>query len=388
MELSRRDWNQKCNELQGTLGWAKTWALLRALIGSTTTKSETRKTTQRIAHQFQGTERKKVLQDIKQRYIGNATHADSSLAYTGKANPALDEPLTIEVRHAVMSATKNTTPGRDGITNAMIRNLDDNSIKRFTEFVNKHWEQGTLLDDWRHAEIVMIPKSGKTPNLENLRPISLTSCLGKVYERVVHHRLQTHLEDNELMQHTMFGFRKYLSTQDLLLQIKEEVLTTVPKYGENILLALNLKAAFDNVSHRAVLEGLSKLGCGQRIFNYVKAFLNNRTATIGIGGIRTDTFNSPEKGTPQGSVLSPMLFNIAMIGLARALEEIEGIRHAIYADDITIWVTRGSLGEKQELLQRAADTVNAYARHCGLACSPEKSEVLRVYRQGYDLQNP
>ncbi|XP_075533784.1 uncharacterized protein LOC142566781 [Dermacentor variabilis] len=189
------------------------------------------------------------------------------------------------------------------------------------------------------------------------------------------------------MPHTMFGFRKCLSTQDILLQIKEEVLTTIPKYGENILLALDLKAAFDNVSHRAVLEGLSNIGCGQRIHNYVRAFLSDRSATIGIGGIRTDTFNMPKKGTPQGSVISPTLFNIVMIGLARKLEKIEGLRHAIYADDVTIWVTKGSLGEKQDLLQSAADTVHAYTEHCGLVCSPEKSEVLRVYRRGYNLQN-
>ncbi|KAH7958409.1 hypothetical protein HPB49_001378 [Dermacentor silvarum] len=56
-ELSGRNWDQKCNELQGTLGWKKIWALLMALIDPTMTKSENRKTTQRIAHGFQGTDR-------------------------------------------------------------------------------------------------------------------------------------------------------------------------------------------------------------------------------------------------------------------------------------------------------------------------------------------
>ncbi|KAH6923124.1 hypothetical protein HPB50_022982 [Hyalomma asiaticum] len=70
------------------------------------------------------------------------------LAYTGQENPALDEPISAEeVRHDMMSTTRNTTPGKDGITNAMIRNLDERSIERSTEFVNKRWERGTIPDD-------------------------------------------------------------------------------------------------------------------------------------------------------------------------------------------------------------------------------------------------
>lgn len=66
-----------------------------------------------------------------------------------------------------------------------------------------------------------------------------------------------------------------------------------------------------------------------------------------------------------------------MIGLARELSRIEGIQHAMYADDITIWINHGSLGQK-ELIQQAATCVERYVRERGLACSTEKSEVLRV----------
>ncbi|KAH7964336.1 hypothetical protein HPB51_027421 [Rhipicephalus microplus] len=76
------------------------------------------------------------------------------LAYTDEANLALDEPIATEVREAMLSATKNTTPGNDGISNAMIRNLDDKSITRFTEFINEHWEQVTIPNDWENAEII------------------------------------------------------------------------------------------------------------------------------------------------------------------------------------------------------------------------------------------
>ncbi|XP_077552851.1 uncharacterized protein LOC144167469 [Haemaphysalis longicornis] len=84
------------------------------------------------------------------------------------------------------------------------------------------------------------------------------------------------------------------------------------------------------------------------------------------------------RGTPQGAVLSPLLFNIAMMQLPHKLARVEGIQHALYADDITIWSTEGSLGEMEDRLQRAASIVESYANDCGLQCAPTKSELLHI----------
>ncbi|XP_072143777.1 putative nicotine oxidoreductase [Dermacentor andersoni] len=142
-------------------------------------------------------------------------------------------------------------------------------------------------------------------------------------------RLQNHMEENELHPHSMFGFRARLSTQDVVLQIREEVLSNIPLNGEHIIMALDVKGAFDNVSHVAILTGLDNLNCGMKIHSYVKAFFSNRTATIGLGELRSEKFNTPNKGTPQGPVISPILFNVAMIGLAQQLDQIDGVRHAM-----------------------------------------------------------
>ncbi|XP_070385363.1 putative nicotine oxidoreductase [Dermacentor albipictus] len=178
----------------------------------------------------------------------------------------------------------------------------------------------------------------------------------------------------------MFGFRANLSMQDVLLQLKEDVLETMPKNGENVVMALDIKGAFDNVSHAAIMEGLNNTDCGRRIHDYVKDFLTNRTASVELGEMRSDVFTTPSKGTPQGSVISPILFNVAMIGLAERLSRIQGIQHAMYADDITVWGNHRSLGEKQETIQQVANCVERYVKERGLACSTEKSELLRAGR--------
>ncbi|XP_075554181.1 uncharacterized protein LOC142587185 [Dermacentor variabilis] len=67
-----------------------------------------------------------------------------------------------------------------------------------------------------------------------------------------------------------------------------------------------------------------------------------------------------------------------MLKLPAQLENVEGIQHALYADDITIWAKHGSVGDIEANLQQAAEIVDAYARRCGLQCSPAKSQFVHI----------
>ncbi|KAM7306727.1 uncharacterized protein ISCGN_010395 [Ixodes scapularis] len=66
-----------------------------------------------------------------------------------------------------------------------LKNLNEAAIKTLTNFYNKCWQEGRLPKQWKAAKTILIPKPGRPPNIENLRPISLTSCVGKVLEHVL-----------------------------------------------------------------------------------------------------------------------------------------------------------------------------------------------------------
>ncbi|KAK8768859.1 hypothetical protein V5799_014676 [Amblyomma americanum] len=379
-QLARQGWQQFSNALNGTLSTARTWQILKSLMDPSKNKSESGKAIRRLVHQYTGTD-KQLLEEVRVKCYGNDQVECYKEEYQGEENPVMDKPITREeVVDAIRSATRNTAAGADRIRNSLIRNLSDGAIDQLTAYLNKLWQEGTVPAEWKHAVVVMIPKPGKKLQVENLRPISLTSCLGKMYERIITKRIQSHLERNQLYPDSMYGFRAHLSTQDVLLQLKEEVLEKMPRSGENVVMALDIKGAFDNVSHAAIMEGINDTNCGRRAHNYIRAFLSNRTATVGLAELRSDVFATPCKGTPQGSVISPVLFNMSMLRLARKLKEIPGIKHAMYADDITVWITQGSLGEKQDRLQEAATCVEEYVKERGLKCSTEKSELIRIGR--------
>lgn len=83
------------------------------------------------------------------------------------------------------------------INNNILRNLNDSQLKALAAYINeKLWKPNRLAMQWKHSTITTIPKPGKTPGIENLRPISLTSRVRKVYERIITTRLQKHFEEN------------------------------------------------------------------------------------------------------------------------------------------------------------------------------------------------
>lgn len=70
-----------------------------------------------------------------------------------------------------------------------LKSRDNGTMTALAAYYNKAWKTGTLPQEWRHADITLIPKSGKPLALRNRRPISLTSCIGKLLEHVVLNRL-------------------------------------------------------------------------------------------------------------------------------------------------------------------------------------------------------
>ncbi|KAH9380391.1 hypothetical protein HPB48_017614 [Haemaphysalis longicornis] len=379
-KLSRENWLQICDGLQGQLSVGKTWKLLRHLIDPAGSKTASHRSLTKVLNTYDG-DGDRLIKALKEHYLQTERgQHPAPQEYTGPHNEDLDRPFSLsELWSAIDDSNKKSAPGKDAITYRLLTNMSSRAAQSLLEHINRAWESSQLPPEWTEAEVRFIPKPGKAPAIENMRPISLTSCVGKVMERMVLRRLQVHLENTDQLPKTMFGFRKQLSTQDVMLQLHELVIKQATRNSPRAILALDLKGAFDNVTHASILTNLNGTRCGTRTFGYIKNFLSSRTAQISVGNERSEPIELGERGTPQGAVLSPLLFNLALLPLPRLLDQIEGIGHALYADDITIWTKQaGSDGWIEETLQAAALTVHEYARTCGLSCAPQKSELLVV----------
>lgn len=371
--LSRQQWDDVCARAEGSLHCGDTWQLLRHLLNEDSTKAaKGRKLKEVVGRSVRDLGVQKVKDWLKNKFLGKGEKT-CGVRYEGPENPELDKPFEMwELRAALTKANRRSAPGLDGISNSVLSNLSDEGLEKLLDLYNKVWEEGALPEPWKVAKLVLIPKHNKPPDLEHLRPISITSCVCKLLEHMILRRWQAFLESKGYFPSSMIGFREGLGAQDAMLIIKHEV---VESKKPGVILGLDLKSAFDRVTHEAILTGVSKAGLGNRSFAFVKDFLSNRRAKLVAGDLEVGEGNLGNAGTPQGSVISPVLFNIVMVDAVRALRR-EGIPHVVYADDITMWCLDKRREVVRGTLQRGIELVEENLEGTGLVCAPEKSEYL------------
>lgn len=196
-------------------------------------------------------------------------------------------------------------------------------------------------------------------------------------ERMVLARLTWHLETHDRLHPMQTGFRPHLSTQDSLAMIHKEITEKAPKQTPCILVALDIKKAFDSVPYKAVLQGAMNRGINEKAVRFIKTFLEGRMYQIVIGTTARPTKDN-RTGVPQGAVISLTLFNMVMTDLADNLHVIRGLSFTIYVNDVSLWTKGGPLRRQSNTLQKALDTTQAFLANVGMQLSTEKTPYTVV----------
>ena len=111
----------------------------------------------------------------------------------------------------VMEELEGALKGLDNITNDMLAHLGMQAKKKLLGLFNTSWKTGLIPSIWKKAILIPILKAGKG---NSYRPISLTSCMGKLMERMVNIRLMWYLERNKILMDEQAGFCQFHSTED------------------------------------------------------------------------------------------------------------------------------------------------------------------------------
>jgi hypothetical protein len=142
-----------------------------------------------------------------------------------KPSACMSTSFTIEELHMATQNLKHSkAPGKDSITNEMIKNLGPTALTLLLQIYNQSWTSGKFPDNWREAIILPVFKKGKIQtDKSSYRPISLLSCPCKVMERMIHTRLMQHLEGNHLLANVQSAFRKNLCTEDQIAYLAQNI---------------------------------------------------------------------------------------------------------------------------------------------------------------------
>ena len=288
-----------------------------------------------------------------------------------------------ELRRAIRTAKANKAPGEDNIPYELIQKLPKPATKLLLSFINQVWETGILPNAWRHSIVIPAIKPGKNPAQANsYRPISLTSTLCKIMERLVTDRLTYYLEKEKLITNLQSGFRKNRNTMDHILRLQNDINYQKHFKGYTLAVFLDFKSAFDMLWQKGLLIKLKKLGVLGKTFTFVEKFLENRTIQVRIGNKLSSKYPL-QNGTAQGSIISPLLFSIMINDLP---DVITNAKSSLFADDSCIFKSGRNLDQLESNIQKNLTAIEKWCNEWGFRLSTEKTVAVLFTNRQVDNQ--
>ena len=223
----------------------------------------------------------------------------------------LNQPLTEkELWLALKDQKASSSPGEDGLGYALLKSCPQFIHDLHLRLFSSSFELGEMPNCWKTAVVVPIPKKGRPESPSDYRPISLLSCTGKWFERVIQRRLYPWVEKQDYFSSSQFGFRTKLSADLQVLHLIDNIQKAWRNNASYLALFLDVKKAFDTVWHDGLLYKLhQELGLDGKMFHWLKSYLTGRRSKVKVGNAYSDWFDIL-CGVPQGGVLSPLLFII------------------------------------------------------------------------------
>ena len=288
--------------------------------------------------------------------------------------------VTLEELQENLSKCKNkSATGEDEVSYRMIKQLPQGFKEKLCQIYSDSIRLGHFPTAWKSAIIKMIPKPQKDAKFaKKFRPISLLSCVGKVLERILAHRIAGHLEAEKLLSNTQSGFRKHRMTAEQLLRLSEESHVAFKNKKQIAALFLDAEAAFDRCWHNGIKYKLKKnFNLPDRITRLISSFLTGRSLRVNYEGCTSHIVHLLA-GTPQGSPLSPLIYIMYVNDYPEAIQDSCSLSQ--FADDTALWTEAFTRGYAIRKLQKSLNTLEGWCRRWRVKINGEKSNLLFISR--------
>ena len=255
-------------------------------------------------------------------------------------NPITMEELSVNINDLDTSKAE----GMDNVTNAMLKNTGPAAREKLLEMYNNIMISGQTPDSWKEGDIALILKKPPNTNINNYRPITLISCVSKLWTKIMAKRISKSIEVEDIIGPEQNGFRPNRSCSDNTFILNTLLELNKSRKKLSYLLFVDLKEAYDRVDRNILFAKLKQLNFPERFITLLTSYYFQDNVSTSSTGARSKT-QYQQRGLRQGCNLSSVLFIIYVSELARRirssghgvrLDSGEVIGILLFADDIIL----------------------------------------------------
>ena len=270
----------------------------------------------------------------------------------------------------------------------MLKNCQTYLLPCLTKLFNTCLITGIYPSCWAEGYIMPLLKGGEINDPNNYRGLTITSAIGKLFNRILNERLVKFFEKHNIIDDCQIGFTKKARTSDHMFILR----TLIDKYciaNKTKLFAcfVDFKKAFDTVIHEGIKLKLLEIGSGSLFYNIIKSMYAVSKSCVKVNDKLTE-FLPTRLGVKQGDNLSPNLFKLFINELPKYLQNSKdpvilnskSVHCLMYADDVILLSTSASG------LQDKLDTLDKFCNDWCLTVNTKKTKIMIFNKAGKLLQ--
>lgn len=297
-------------------------------------------------------------------------------------NPSSHLPMITptDVINVIQKTDSKKATGIDNISVVMLKHLPQHYIHYLAFLLNSALHASYFPYCLKPSRVVFLdkhkpvdPLSGPQPS--NFRPISITSTISRVYEKLI---LINLVRETDSMSPFQFGFAAGLTTAHAIKNVTDYI-ENKPLGKCVTTITTDFRSAFDTVTHEAILSALSQKHCPSNLISLVASYLKDRPVSFYS---QTATLN---RGVPQGGVISPFLFVATIDSLICDLSV--DCHITAFADDLTIQFF-STVDAIVLRINSIVDTISSKANKLGLFLALDKCGFMLSYHNKIVINSP
>ena len=273
------------------------------------------------------------------------------------------EELTIALKHL----RHGKAPGPDNIHAEFLIHAGVRAKEWLRKFFNKCLQTCKLPRIWRRATVIAILKPNKPKDdPKSYRPISLVCIPYKIVERLIYNRISPVI-DPQLPQEQA-GFRPGRSTLDQVAKLTSDIEQAFDGNLKGGAVFVDLTAAYDTVWCRGLILKLLRMLPNRHMVRFISELISNHSVVVKTSDGQQSRLKRINNGVSQGSVLSPLLFNVYIADLSETNSKKYG-----YADDLALLKVHQDWNTIEETLTQDMSILSSWLKQWRLKLSEAKT---------------